>query len=72
MQKPSINKTTGGTPEFAPMMARAALATGYVDGLFIETHPNPMVALSDANTQLPLSSMSDVLDKCIAVKIAVK
>ena len=72
MQKPSIAKTTGGTPEYAPMMAQAAIATGYVDGLFIETHPNPKTAMSDANTQLPLSSMAGVLDKCIAVKRAIK
>jgi 2-dehydro-3-deoxyphosphooctonate aldolase (KDO 8-P synthase) len=72
MQKPSSSKTTGGTPEYAPMMAQAAIATGYVDGLFIETHPNPKDAMSDANTQLPLAKMADVLDKCIAVKMAVK
>ena len=71
MQKPSLTKTTGGTPEFAPMMAQAAIATGYVDGLFIETHPNPMEALSDANTQLPLPFIADVLDRCLAVKRAV-
>lgn len=72
MQRPSISKTTGGTPEFAPMMAQAAIATGFVDGLFIETHPNPTEALSDANTQLPLSILPEVLDKCIAIKKAIK
>ena len=71
MQRPSITKTTGGTPEFAPMMAQAAMATGFVDGLFIETHPNPREALSDANTQLPLKIMDAVLDKCLAVKKAI-
>ena len=71
MQKPSITKTTGGTPEFAPMMAQAAIATGFVNGLFIETHPNPAEALSDANTQLPLGIMEQVLDKCLAVKRAI-
>lgn len=72
MQRPSISKTTGGTPEFAPMMAQAAIATGYVDGLFIETHPNPQEALSDANTQLSLSVMPELLDRCIAIKKAIK
>ncbi len=72
MQRPSISKTTGGTPEFAPMLAQAAIATGYVDGLFIETHPNPPEALSDANTQLSLTAMPEILDKCIAIRKALK
>ena len=71
MQKPSLGKVSGGTPEYSPMMAQAAIATGYVDGLFIETHPNPFEALSDANTQLHLDLMPYVLDKCIAVKKAI-
>ena len=71
MQKPSIGNTSGGTPEYAPMMAQAALATGYVDGLFIETHPRPEEALSDANTQIPLDLMPYILDRCIAIKSAV-
>ena len=71
MQKPSLTKTTGGTPEFAPMMAQAAIATGFVNGLFIETHPNPVEALSDANTQLDLEKIEELLDKCLAVKRAI-
>ncbi|MCL2065268.1 MAG: 3-deoxy-8-phosphooctulonate synthase [Candidatus Cloacimonetes bacterium] len=71
LQKPSIGNTTGGTPEFAPMMAQAAMATGYVDGLFLETHPNPEEALSDANTQIPLDLMPYLLDRCQAVKTVV-
>ncbi len=67
LQKPSVDKTSGGTPEFAPMMARAALATGMVDGLFIETHPNPKKALSDADTMLPLDKISKILDECLSV-----
>lgn len=68
MQRPSITQTTGGTPEFAPMFAQAAIATGMVDGLFIETHPNPMEALSDANTQLPLANIPELLDRCLRIK----
>ena len=71
LQKPSIGKTTGGTPEFAPMMAKAALATGMVNGLFIEIHPQPEKALSDAATQLHLHSLPQLLDQCLAVKQAV-
>jgi len=65
MQTPSSGLTTGGTPQYAPMLARAALATGCVDGLFIECHPNPPQALSDAHTQLYLDKMGDVLDRCL-------
>ncbi len=65
MQKPSLHHTSGGTPEFAPMMARAALATGFVDGLFIETHPAPIEALSDASSMIPLADMPALLDQCV-------
>ena len=61
MQQPSIGEVSGGTPDFVPMMSKAAIATGCVDGLFIETHPNPIEALSDANTQFKLDLLYDVL-----------
>lgn len=44
---------TGGQPEFIFPIARAGAAVG-IDGLFLETHPDPSKALSDASTQLPL------------------
>jgi len=68
MQTPGSGETTGGTPQYAPMMARAALATGCVDGLFIECHPNPAEALSDAHTQLALGSMGELLDRCVEIR----
>jgi 2-dehydro-3-deoxyphosphooctonate aldolase (KDO 8-P synthase) len=46
------------------MLARAALATGAVDGLFLECHPDPSHAKSDAATVLPLSSMESLLTQC--------
>ena len=58
LQKPSLGNVSGGTPEFVPLMAKAALATGMVDGLFIETHPKPEEALSDGLSMVSL----DVLD----------
>lgn len=67
MQKPSSGNTTGGTPEFTQMMAKAAIATGKVDGLFIETHPNPTEAKSDAGTMLPLEDMPKLLDSCFSL-----
>ncbi|MEA2096370.1 MAG: 3-deoxy-8-phosphooctulonate synthase [Candidatus Cloacimonadota bacterium] len=68
LQKPSINKTSGGTPQYIEMMAKAALATGKVDGLFIETHPNPAEALSDASSMLPLIELPKLLDACLKIK----
>lgn len=46
-------KSTGGRPETAPLLARCAVAAG-VHCLFIETHPDPKHAKSDAATMLPL------------------
>ena len=68
LQRPSIDKTSGGSPEYALMMAKAALATGNVDGLFIETHPNPAEALSDAGSMLKLNKLPELLDACLKIK----
>jgi 2-dehydro-3-deoxyphosphooctonate aldolase (KDO 8-P synthase) len=53
--------TSGGQREFAPILARAAAATG-VDGFFIETHPEPSKALSDGPNLIPLHHMGDFLE----------
>ena len=52
--------SSGGQKEFAPYLARAAGAAG-VDGYFIETHPDPSVALSDGPNMIPLHKMKDFL-----------
>lgn len=65
LQQPSLGQVSGGMPSLAPMMARAALATGRVSGLFIETHPQPLEALSDAHSMLPLEQLPDLLDDCL-------
>lgn len=52
--------SSGGQREFAPFLARAAAAAG-VDGFFIETHPNPEVALSDGPNMIPLHQMEEFL-----------
>ncbi|HNX00030.1 MAG TPA: 3-deoxy-8-phosphooctulonate synthase [Candidatus Cloacimonadota bacterium] len=67
MQRPSILNVSGGTPEYAGMMARAALATGKVQGLFIETHPRPHEAMSDAASMVALEQMPDILDHCLSL-----
>ena len=67
MQRPSLHNVSGGTPEYAHMMARAAAATGMLNGLFIETHPAPQEALSDAASMVPLASIPAILDSCLEV-----
>lgn len=54
--------SSGGQREFAPSLARAAVATG-VDGLFIEVHPDPMKALSDASTMIPINEIEGLLQQ---------
>jgi 2-dehydro-3-deoxyphosphooctonate aldolase (KDO 8-P synthase) len=51
---------SGGQRDMAPVLARCALAAG-VDGLFIETHPNPDEALSDGPNMIPLANMARLL-----------
>lgn len=53
-------KSSGGRPERAPLLARAAVAVG-VQALFIETHPDPANAMSDAATMLPLPRAIELL-----------
>lgn len=67
LQKPAVNGTSGGTPQYALPMAKAALATGMVQGLFLETHPCPEQALSDAKSMLPLGEVSALIEKCLKV-----
>lgn len=58
VQKPGAAAgQSGGAREFLLPLARAAIAVG-VDGIFMETHPNPAAALSDQQTQLPLSDFA--------------
>jgi 2-dehydro-3-deoxyphosphooctonate aldolase (KDO 8-P synthase) len=56
--------SSGGSPQFSPMLARAAIATGCVDGLFLECHPDPKNAKSDAATVLDLSIVESLLKQC--------
>ena len=51
---------TGGKPEMIGMLARAGVAVG-VDGLFMETHPDPAHALSDGANMLPLDQVEGLL-----------
>ncbi|MBQ9271282.1 MAG: 3-deoxy-8-phosphooctulonate synthase [Alphaproteobacteria bacterium] len=66
VQQPGgLGGTTGGQREFAPVLARAAVAVG-VAGVFIETHENPDKALSDGPNSIKLSDMERVLTELMA------
>jgi len=57
---------SGGSPQFASMLASAAMAAG-ADALFVETHPDPKSAKSDAASMLPLDRMESLLVRCLAI-----
>jgi 2-dehydro-3-deoxyphosphooctonate aldolase (KDO 8-P synthase) len=61
VQQPGGQGTSsGGQREFIPHLARAAVAVG-IDALFLEVHPEPERALSDAATMLPLADLANLL-----------
>ncbi len=60
---------TGGRPERAPMLARAAVAAG-VHAIFLECHPTPSSALSDASTMQPLDAVPAMLATLVAIRKA--
>ena len=62
---------SGGQREFVPVLARAAVAAG-VAGVFMETHPDPAVALSDGPNAWPLDAMSELLATLREIDRAVK
>lgn len=62
---------SGGQREFAPVLARAAVAAG-VDGIFMEVHPDPDNALCDGPNSLPLEWIEPLLTDLLAVSNALK
>ena len=67
VQQPSSQAgVTGGNREMVPHLMRAALAVG-VDGLFLEVHPDPDHAISDAANQVHLSDIETILKQAIAI-----
>ena len=62
---------SGGQREFAPVLARCALAAG-ASGIFIETHPEPERALSDGPNMIPLAEMNALLKSLLKVYSAVQ
>lgn len=61
---------TGGQPELIETIARAGIAVG-VDGLFIETHPEPSKAKSDGANMLPLAQLPSLLEKLCTIRKAI-
>jgi 2-dehydro-3-deoxyphosphooctonate aldolase (KDO 8-P synthase) len=71
VQRPAAaGDSTSGDGELAPLLARAAVATG-CDGIFMEVHENPADALSDGPNQLPLKNLPKILRVLKAVHAAV-
>jgi len=62
---------SAGQREFAPVLAKAALAVG-ANGLFIETHPQPDEAMSDGPNMIPLNDMATVLRSLLKIYEAAK
>lgn len=60
---------SGGQREFAPVLARAAIAAG-ADGVFLEVHEDPDKALCDGPNSLPLDQLPDLLVQLKAIKTA--
>lgn len=57
---------SGGQREFVPALARAALAAG-ANGVFLETHPDPAKAISDAASQIPLDELPGLVGSLLKV-----
>jgi 2-dehydro-3-deoxyphosphooctonate aldolase (KDO 8-P synthase) len=62
---------SSGQREFAPVLARSALAAG-ADGIFLETHPHPDKALSDGPNMIPLKEVPALLKNLLKVWSAVR
>jgi 2-dehydro-3-deoxyphosphooctonate aldolase (KDO 8-P synthase) len=72
LQQPNqTSGVSGGLPEMIETIAKAAVAVG-TDGLFIETHPEPLKAKSDATNMLPLDLLEPLLKKLIRIREAIR
>ncbi len=72
LQQPNqTSGVTGGRPELIETVAKAGIAVG-VDGIFIETHPDPANAKSDGANMLQLDYLEDLLTKLVAIRKVIK
>jgi len=68
VQLPGANgESSGGERQHAPALARAAVATGAVSGVFMETHPDPDKAPCDGPNMLPFEWLPDLLAELKAI-----
>ena len=70
MQLPGGGVESGGLKQYAQPLARAAAATGDVDGFFLEVHDDPDRALSDASTQLDVATLPALIRSVLAIAAA--
>ena len=71
LQQPNQSSgVTGGKPALIETIAKAGIATG-VDGLFLETHPNPDKAKSDGANMLQLDKLDELLTKLVKIRKAI-
>lgn len=72
VQRPGgLGTATGGKREQIQVLAKAAVAAG-ADGIFMECHPNPDKALSDAATALPLANVKNIVQQLLKIRRAVE
>jgi len=72
VQQPGgLGTASGGQREYIPHLCRAAVAAG-VDAVFLEVHPDPENALSDAATMLNLDKLRGLLEQAVAIDKIVK
>jgi 2-dehydro-3-deoxyphosphooctonate aldolase (KDO 8-P synthase) len=70
LQQPNqTSGVSGGLPELIETIARAAVAVG-TDGIFVETHPDPLSAKSDAANMLPLDLLEPLLERLVRIRRA--
>lgn len=73
VQRPgALGTATGGDSKWAPALARAAVATGACDGIFLETHETPAKALSDAANCLALAEVGPLWKQLAAIAAVVR
>lgn len=71
LQQPNQSSgVTGGKPELIETIAKAGIAVG-VDGIFLETHPEPQKAKSDGANMLNLDYLEDLLTKLVAIRTTI-
>lgn len=71
VQRPGgLGTGSGGDGKYAPLIARAAVATGMVDGVFMETHENPAVAKSDAANAIRLADVEKLWKSLLRIREA--